>query len=114
MFKRLFGPTTADQLVYLENRIWPSLAVIVLSFIASFFVNGALGIIALVILYWGWSGVKNWFGFAAFTTILAGYDNLMLGVLVGVFYLLVAYFAGVFIFLLGVVRYGMLKLQHTY
>ena len=113
MFKRLFGPTTADQLAYLESRIWPSLAVIVIGFVASFFVNSALGIVALVILYWGWSGVKNWFGFAAFTTILAGYDNLVLGVLVGLLYFLVAYIAGIFVLLLGIIRYGMLKFQHT-
>lgn len=113
MFKRLFGPTTRDQLVYLENRVWVSLAVIAISIIASFFEQGALSILAVVILYWGWTGVKNWFGFAAFTTILAGYDNLALGVLVGVFYVLVAYFAGIFILMLGIVRYAMLKMQHA-
>lgn len=113
MFKRLFGPTTAAQLDYLENRIWLSLAVIVISFIVSLFVNEALGVIAIVIPYWGWTGVKNWFGFATFTTVLAGYNNIILGVLVALFSLLVAYVIGIFVFLLGIVRYGMLKFQHT-
>lgn len=65
-------------------------------------------IIALIFLFvWGWPAVKNLFGITAIGALLS--RNIMIGCVLFVFYLMIAYLFGIFVALLGTGRYIYLK-----
>ena len=99
MFKRLFGETEAQQFQYLKVRVPLTLLSIVL------LVFGDIGgIFAGIMLFvWGWGAVKALCGIATIGAIFSG--NVVFGVVIFVFYVIVAYLSGVFCALLGVGRY---------
>lgn len=109
MFRRLFGERVEDQLRYLQWRVLVTVlcvAACVVGFLA--FSSNWTPLIALVMLFvWGWNVVKTWFGV---TTVAAIFSrNVVVGVVLFVFYLIVAYLAGVVFAFLGIGRYLYLK-----
>lgn len=109
MIQRLFGETTAEQLAYLQWRVIVtiiSVAACALGFLV--FQSNWTPIIAIVMLFvWGWNVVKKWFGFTTIAAIFTG--NIVFGVVIFVFYVVVAYLAGVVFALVGTGRYIYLK-----
>lgn len=98
MFSRLFGITEEDQLRYLMPRV----IITVISLILMFF--GLAPVFALVMMFaWGWNAVKSMFGIASIGIIFSG--NVMIGVVIFVLYVILAYLIGIFCALLGIGRY---------
>ena len=109
MFQRFFGGTVEEQIEYLQWRVIVtvvSIAACALGFLV--FQSNWTPIIALVMLFvWGWNVVKTWFGFTTIAAIFTG--NIVFGVVIFVFYVVVAYLSGVIFALLGSGRYIYLK-----
>lgn len=111
MFNRIFGGSDAEQIKFLETRSIITLIALVVSLIASIFVEGAIAIVAFVMLFiWGWSVIKNWFGITTFAAIFSG--NIVLGVVLFLLYILAAYFAGIVFAFIGIGRWIYLKVKY--
>ncbi|MBR5020043.1 MAG: hypothetical protein IKY17_00295 [Oscillospiraceae bacterium] len=111
MFNRIFGGTDAEQLQFLEVRSIITIAALVIAGVASFFTPNALSLIAIVMLFiWGWNVIKNWFGFTTLGAIFSG--NVVIGVVIFMFYLVVAYLVGMIFAVLGVGRWIYLKVKY--
>ena len=111
MFNRIFGGSDAEQLQFLEIRSIITIVALVVAFIASFFSSEALGLIAVVMLFiWGWNVTKNWFGITTLGAIFSG--NVVIGVIIFMFYLIVAYLVGIVFAFLGVGRWIYLKMKY--
>ena len=111
MFARIFGGTDEEQMKFLETRSIITLAALVVGIVGGFFVSEAPAIIAVVMLFvWGWNVVKRWFGVTTVAAIFA--NNIVIGVVLFVLYLMVAYFAGIVFAVLGVGRWIYLKATH--
>lgn len=111
MFRRLFGESDMDQLQYLEVRSIITIIVLVISTITSFFAPDALALVAVVMLFvWGWDVVKSLFGITAVGALFSG--NVVVGVILFVLYLIIAYLAGVIFAFLGVGRWIYLKAKY--
>lgn len=104
MFERLFGSTINEQMNYLQPRVLITAPVIIFGFIAMAF-GGESGsaLIAIAAYVWGWTFLRNWFGFTTIGALFSG--NIVIGVILFVVYLVVGYFIGLIIFLLGLIRY---------
>lgn len=112
MFNRIFGGSDAEQLQFLEVRSIITIIAVVVAIIASFFSSEALALIAVVMLFiWGWNVVKNWFGTTTLGAIFSG--NVVIGVILFMIYLIVAYLAGIVFAFLGVGRWIYLKVKHS-
>lgn len=111
MFNRIFGGSDAEQLQFLEVRSIITIVVLAVSIVASCFYPNASSLIAIVMLFiWGWNVVKNWFGITTIAAIFSG--NVVIGAVLFVFYLIIAYLVGVFFALLGVGRWIYLKVKY--
>lgn len=111
MFNRIFGGSDAEQLQFLEMRSIITIAVVVFALVVSIFVPEALALIAVVMLFiWGWNVVKNWFGITTLGAIFSG--NVVIGVIIFLFYLIVAYLVGILFAFLGVGRWIYLKMKY--
>lgn len=112
MFSRLFGETDQMQLQYLKPRAIITAAAIGLMIVAAiFFGGGASSLFALVMLFvWGWGAVKSMFGITTVGAIFS--RNVVLAVVLFVFYFLIAYLAGVVCAALGIGRYIYLLVKH--
>lgn len=111
MFNRIFGGSDAEQLQFLEVRSIITIVVMVIAIFASFFNSEALALIAVVMLFiWGWNVIKNWFGITTMGAIFSG--NVAIGVIIFMFYLIVAYLVGIVFAFLGVGRWIYLKLKY--
>lgn len=111
MFNRIFGGTDEEQLQFLETRSIVTIAVVILALVASLFAPEALGLIAVVMLFiWGWNVTKNWFGITTLGAIFSG--NVAIGVIIFLFYLIVAYLVGILFAILGVGRWVYLKMKY--
>lgn len=98
MFQRLFGESDTQQLQYLQTRVIITIISVFLCFL------DLTSIFALVMLFvWGWSVVKSLFGFATVGAIFSG--NIMLGSIIFLFYIIIAYLAGMVCAVLGTGRY---------
>lgn len=76
-----------------------------------YFSPEALGLIAVVMLFiWGWNVVKNWFGITTLGAIFSG--NVVIGVILFMIYLIVAYLVGIVFAFLGVGRWIYLKMKY--
>lgn len=105
MIEKIFGGTAEEQFQFLNIRVIVSLVVLLI---------GALtqpAIIALMLYYWGWNGIKRWLGLAGLGTFFAFWGNLVVGVLVLIAFLLLGYIAGLGVFCLAVIRWVMLLVQ---
>lgn len=110
MFKRIFGGTEEEQIKFLQVRSIITLISLPVAVISSFFIPYALALIALVMLFvWGWSVIKKWFGLTTLGAIFSG--NIVIGVILFMLYIAVAYMAGVFFAVLGVGRWIYLKIK---
>ena len=68
-----FGGTDEDQLRFLETRSIITIAVLIIALVASVFSPKALGLIAVVMLFfWSWNVVKNWFDITTLDAIFSG------------------------------------------
>lgn len=111
LFNRIFGGSDAEQLQFLEIRSIITIVTMVIAIVASFFASEALGLIAVVMLFiWGWNVIKNWFGITTLGAIFSG--NVVIGVVIFMFYLIVAYLVGIVFAFLGVGRWIYLKLKY--
>ncbi len=111
MFNRIFGSSDAEQLRFLETRSIITIVALVIALVASIFSPEALGLIAVVMLFiWGWNVVKNWFGITTLGAIFSG--NVVIGVILFVIYLIVAYLVGIVFAFLGVGRWIYLKMKY--
>ena len=111
MFNRIFGGSDAEQLRFLEVRSIITIVALVIALVASIFSPEALGLIALVMLFvWGWNVVKKWFGITAIGAIFSG--NVVIGVILFMIYILIAYFVGIVFAFLGVGRWIYLKVKY--
>lgn len=107
MFERLFGNTMEEQLIYLQPRVvFTVLALIVGFVVMAFGSNGGL-VIAIAAYVWAWTFMKNWFGITTIGALFSG--NIVIGVILFFVYLVIGYFIGLMVFLLGLVRYIQLK-----
>lgn len=112
MFDRIFGGTDEEQLAFLETRSIITIVVCILAIVLSFFMDNALALIAVVMLFiWGWNVVKNWFGLTTLGAIFSG--NIVIGVILFLIYLIVAYLVGIVFAFLGVGRWIYLKVKHS-
>lgn len=109
MFTKLFGPTLEAQLRYLQPRVIVTLLLLVTSGILAFFVPETIGIIAIIFLFiWGWGATKSMFGWASIGSIFAW--NLAIGIILFMLAITIAYFIGIIVAIIGVIRYIQLKL----
>lgn len=106
MFKKLFGETDDEQIHYLQIRV----VITIISFALVFFFG--TGIFALVMLFvWGWNAVKALFGIATVGVIFS--NNVVFGVVIFVFYIMLSYLIGVFCAALGIGRYIYLLIKRA-
>ncbi len=111
MFKRIFGGSDAEQLAYLETRAIITIVSLVIALIASIFIPEALAIIAVIMLFvWGWNVIKNWFGLTTLAAIFSG--NIVVGVVLFLLYIILAYIVGIVFAFLGVGRWIYLKVKY--
>lgn len=110
MFERLFGNTMEDQLMYLQPRVLLTAPVIIIGFIAMVFGSSGSAVIAIAAYVWSWTFMKNWFGITTIGAIFSG--NVVIGVILFIAYLVIGYFIGLIVFLLGLIRYIQLKLMY--
>lgn len=110
MFARLFGNTLEEQLMYLQTRVLLTVLVIIIGLIAMAFGSSGSAIIVIAAYVWGWAFMKNWFGITAIGALFSG--NVLIGVILFMAYLVIGYFIGLIIFVLGLARYIQLKLMY--
>ena len=111
MFARIFGGSDEEQLHFLEVRSIITIIALLVAFVASIFASDAMAIVALVMLFiWGWSVIKNWFGITTLGAIFSG--NIVIGVVLFMIYLIIAYLAGIVFAFLGVGRWIYLKIKY--
>jgi hypothetical protein len=109
MFARLFGETDAQQIHYLQVRVIITILSLVLMF---FFGSVGASIFALVMmLVWGWGATKALFGITTVGAIFSG--NVVFGVVLFVFYLLLSYLFGILCAALGTGRYIYLLIKRA-
>ena len=112
MFKRIFGGSDAQQLEFLETRAVITIVALVVSLVASIFFPEAIALIVVVMLFiWGWNVVKNWFGLTTLGAIFSG--NIVIGVILFLLYLTIAYLVGIVFAFLGVGRWIYLKVKYS-
>lgn len=110
MFEKLFGYTMDEQLMYLQPRVLLTAPVIIFGFIAMAFGSSGSAIIAIAAYVWAWTFLKNWFGITTIGALFSG--NVVIGVILFMVYLVIGYFIGLIVFLLGLIRYIQLKLMY--
>jgi hypothetical protein len=111
MLDRIFGGSDEEQLRFLEVRSVITILALIIAFVGSFFSTEAPALIAVVLLFvWGWNVVKNWFGITTLGAIFSG--NIVIGVVLFMIYLIVAYLAGIVFAFLGVGRWIYLKIKY--
>lgn len=63
-----------------------------------------------MLFIWGWRVIRNWFGITTISAIFSG--NVVIGVTIFLFYLIVAYLADILFAILGVGRWIYLKMKY--
>ena len=112
MFRRLFGTSDAQQLQFLEVRSIATIVILVVSIIVSFFLPQALAAIGAVMLFvWGWPGLKKLFGITTIGALF--FNNIVIGVVLFLLYIIAAYLAGVVVAFLGIGRWIYLKVKYS-
>ena len=120
MFRKLFGETEQDQIQFLHPRAIATLVILALMVVA--LILHAVGLadaiagiaemgVAIVLLFvWGWPVVKGLFGITAIGAIFSG--NVVIGVVLFVVYLTLAYFLGIIFAFIGTIRYIYLRIKY--
>lgn len=110
MLSRIFGGTEEDQLRFLQIRsIITLVALVIAGVCAPFIPEASIVLTSVIVLIWGWSVIKNWFGITTLGAIFSG--NVVIGVLLFVLYLFAAYIVGIFFALIGIFRWLYLKIK---
>ncbi|MGN0578089.1 MAG: hypothetical protein ACI4J4_05675 [Ruminiclostridium sp.] len=89
MFEKLYGETEEIQFEFLKKRL-------IISAIL-------LPVFGIAIYMWGWSFLKNWFGWATVGAIFTG--NIVFGVVIIVLFLLVGALVGIVNLFMGIGRF---------
>ena len=115
MFRKLFGETEQDQIQFLHPRAIATLVILALMVGLSGGADAIAGIaemgVAIVLLFvWGWPVVKGLFGITAIGAIFSG--NVVIGVVLFVVYLTLAYFLGIIFAFIGTIRYIYLRIKY--
>ena len=84
--------------------------VIIIGFLAMAFGNIGSAVIVIAAYVWAWTFLKNWFGITTIGALFSG--NIVIGVILFIAYLVIGYFIGLIVFLLGLIRYIQLKLMY--
>lgn len=113
MFQRIFGGSDAEQLQFLESRSVITIVSLIASLAASVVFPQALSLIVLLMMFvWGFGVVKSLFGITTIAAIFS--DNLIVGMLLFVLYMVVAYLSGMVFAFLGVGRWIYLKVKYAH
>ena len=108
MFVRLFGSTEWDQMQYLKFRVPLTVICLVIAIVGEIITPGMSALIGAVFVFvWGWNATMVLFGIVSLSAIFS--RNLVLAVILLVFYLLIAYIVGIIVSLLGISRYIFLR-----
>lgn len=111
MFERIFGGTHQEQMEFLETRSIITLVALAIGIVGSFITPEALAIVGFVMLFvWGWGVIKSMFGITTLGAIFCG--NIVIGVILFLFYIVGAYLAGLVFAVLGVGRWIYLKVKY--
>lgn len=111
MFDRIFGGTVEEQLDFLGKCLTLTIVACIVGAVGSIFGSEEFALIfSLIPLIWGWSVIKNWFGFASLASIFTG--NVVIGVLVFMLYIFIAFISGMFFALLGLGRWIYLIIKY--
>ena len=124
MFRRLYGETEEDQLIYLGKRVKATAIAFIIGVICVIIgligaalkseiagVAGFAGLIYVVMVYyWGWGFMKAFFGYATFGSIFSG--NMVIGVIIFMAYVFVGAFFGIFNAFVGILRYIYLRVKY--
>lgn len=114
MIRKLFGETEEEQFKYLKPRMI-ALGIGVVAFLlgvllekigvpfANVFGVTGEGIIVILMLILGWSIIRGLFGFVTVGSLFS--YNIMIGILILIIFLLVGYFAGFFVAIIGLCRF---------
>ena len=104
MFEKIFGGTEEQQLQFLKWRSWLTIIIFFACGILTELGVDFIGLYGAIVLFvWGWGVVKNWFGFTSILALLS--NNIMIGAILFVIYLVIAYFAGFLTSIIGIIRY---------
>ncbi len=118
MFRKLFGETEQDQIQFLHPRAIATLVILALMVVA--LILHAVGLsggadaiagiaemgVAIVLLF----VAKGLFGITAIGAIFSG--NVVIGVVLFVVYLTLAYFLGIIFAFIGTIRYIYLRIKY--
>ena len=109
IFQRLYGNTVEEQLAFLQKRII-ILAICIVIDILLFVFSGTAGA-SLLCLYFvfGWPAFKSLFGLAGIGVIFS--ENVMIGVVIFVAYIIIGSLFGLIVGLLGIGRFIYLKVK---
>lgn len=104
MLSRIFGGTEEEQLKFLQIRSIITILALVIAIVSAIISPAAsVGVAAAMIFIWGWNVIKNWFGITTFGAIFSG--NIVIGVILFVLYILIAYIVGIVFAFIGVGRW---------
>ncbi len=121
MYQKLFGQTEEEQLQYLGKRVWLTVASLVVMLLGMVFQEvgpdtigdvcsaAGTGLLMVALFLWGFHAVKALLGLGGVGAIFSG--NVVLGVVIFVFAVLLAYVISIVIALLGIGRYVNLKIR---
>ena len=104
MFNRIFGGTEEEQLRFLHIRSIITIVTLGIA-IASAFISptASVGVAVVMIFIWGWNVIKNWFGITTLGALFSG--NVVIGVILFVLYILIAYIVGIIFAFIGIGRW---------
>ncbi len=122
MFRRLFGETEQEQIAFLHPRAIATIVILIMVVVALLLdviglSGGASAIIgvaemgfAIMPLVWGWPVIKGLFGITAVGAIFSG--NAVIGVVLFVLYIVLAYLLGLIFAFIGTIRYIYLRIKY--
>ena len=113
MFKKLFGATREEELKLLTRNLIITIFVPIGILLDVIGVAEILGYVFICVpLYiWGWSIMKGLFGIVTIAALFTAYKNFVVGLLIFFAYILVGYFGGMIVFVLGLCRFVYLKTE---
>lgn len=124
MFRRFYGETDEDQLLYLGKKVKATIITFIIGIVCIIIgligemlnseiagVMGFAGLIYVIMMYyWGWGFMKMFFGYATFGAIFSG--NVVIGVIIILAYVFLGLFFGIFNSFVGILRYIYLKVKY--
>jgi ABC-type amino acid transport system permease subunit len=114
MIRKLFGETEEEQFHYLQTRLAALAIMLIITLIGFLLALIGLGIgeaimkfgeigVAIVLLVFGWAVMRALFGVATIFTLFS--SNIVVGVVIFVLYIMIGYFFGMFVAIVGLCRF---------